>query len=60
MEVELGVAAARTALGGAPSYAPEDADELLVVDEFMRRPPPELQVLPLDAAVICAQLGAAG
>jgi DNA polymerase III subunit epsilon len=59
LEVELGVAAARAALAGEPSYAPEDADELLVIDEFLRRPPPELQVLPLDAAVICAQLSAA-
>jgi excinuclease UvrABC nuclease subunit len=59
LEVELGVAAARSALAGGPSYAPEDGDELLVVGEFLRRPPPELQVLPLDAAVICAQLSAA-
>jgi DNA polymerase III epsilon subunit family exonuclease len=59
LEIELGVAAARTALSEGPSYAPEDADELLLVGEFLRRPPPELQVLPLDAAVICAQLSAA-
>jgi DNA polymerase-3 subunit epsilon len=59
LEVELGLAAARDAEAGGPSYAPEDADELLLVGEFMRRPPPELQVLPLDADVICAQLAAA-
>jgi excinuclease UvrABC nuclease subunit len=59
LEVELGVGAARSALAGAPSYAPEDADELLVVEEFLRRPPPELQMLPLDSAAICAQLAAA-
>ena len=59
LEIELGVGAARSALVGAPSYGPEDADELLVVAEFLRRPPPELQVLPLDGAVICAQLSAA-
>jgi DNA polymerase-3 subunit epsilon len=58
LEVELGVAAARGALAAGPSYAPEDADELLVVHEFLRRPPPELQILPLDPAVICAQLAA--
>jgi DNA polymerase-3 subunit epsilon len=58
LEVEAGVAAAREALAGQPSCAPEDADDLLVVDEFLRRPPPELHVLPLDAAVICAQLAA--
>jgi DNA polymerase III epsilon subunit family exonuclease len=59
LEIELGVATARTALTDGPSYAPEDADELLLVGEFIRRPRPELQVLPLDAAVICAQLSAA-
>jgi excinuclease UvrABC nuclease subunit len=59
LEVELGVAAARDALAGGPSYTAEDADELLFVAEFLRRPPPELQMLPLDAAVICAQLAAA-
>jgi DNA polymerase III subunit epsilon len=32
-----------------PTLAPEAADELLVVSQFLRRPPPELQVLPLGA-----------
>ena len=59
LEIEAGVAAARAALADPPSYAPEDADELLVVAEFLRRPTPALQVLPLDASVICAQLAAA-
>ncbi len=36
LEVEAGVAAAAA---GAPSLAPEDADELLVVASFLRRPP---------------------
>jgi DNA polymerase III epsilon subunit family exonuclease len=36
------------------SVAPEDADELRLVASFLRRPPPELRVGPLDAAVICA------
>jgi DNA polymerase-3 subunit epsilon len=58
LEVELGLSAVRDAEAIGPSYAPEDADELLLVGEFMRRPPPELQVLPLDPAVICAQLAA--
>jgi DNA polymerase-3 subunit epsilon len=58
LEVEAGIAAARAALAAGPSYSPEDADELLVVHEFLRRPPPELQVLPLDPLVICAQLAA--
>jgi DNA polymerase III epsilon subunit family exonuclease len=36
------------------SYAPEDADELLVLGGFLRRPGPELRVVPLDAAQILA------
>ncbi len=59
LEVEAGIAAARSALAQPVSHAPEDADELMVVHEFLRRPPPEVQILPLDAAVICAQLAAA-
>ncbi len=37
------------ALRVGPSLAPEHADELSVVDQALRRPPPELRVLPLDA-----------
>ena len=29
------------------SLAPEHADELLLVGQFLRRPPPELEVVPL-------------
>jgi DNA polymerase-3 subunit epsilon len=42
VELEAGVAEARA---GAPSFRPEDADELLLVGTFLRRPPPELCVL---------------
>ncbi len=59
LEVEAGVAEALGALAAEPSFAPEDADDLLVVHEFLRRPSPELYVLPLDATAICAQLAAA-
>ena len=38
----------------APSFAPEDADELLVIAGFLRRPGPELRVVSLDAAEILA------
>jgi DNA polymerase-3 subunit epsilon len=38
----------------APSYAPEDADELLVLAQFVRRPAPELRVVPLDPEQILA------
>jgi len=51
VEVEAGVAeAARAEL----SFAPEDADELLVVAGFLRRPGPELRIVHLDAAEILA------
>ena len=45
LELEAGLAEARRA---EPSLAPEDADELLVVAQFLRRPPPELRVLTFD------------
>jgi hypothetical protein len=32
-----------------PSFAPEDAGELLVVAGFLRRPGPELRIVPLDS-----------
>jgi hypothetical protein len=51
LEVEAGLAEAALA---EPSLAPEDADELLVVSGFLRRPGPELRILSLDAARILA------
>jgi DNA polymerase III subunit epsilon len=45
VELEAGLAEARAS---TPSHAPEDADELLLVGSFLRRPPPELEVLRLD------------
>jgi len=46
LEVEAGLAAARLA---APAVGPEDTDELLLVGSFLRKPPPELLVVPFDA-----------
>jgi hypothetical protein len=51
LEVRAGVAAARAA---EPSFAPEDAEELLLLGSFVRRPPPELAVVPLDERAILA------
>jgi hypothetical protein len=51
LEVEAGLSQAGT---GEPSYAPEDADELVVVSGVLRRPPPELRVVSLDADAILA------
>jgi DNA polymerase-3 subunit epsilon len=45
LELDAGLAEARRV---EPSVAPEDADELLVVAQFLRRPPPELRVLSFD------------
>jgi DNA polymerase-3 subunit epsilon len=53
LEVRAGIAAARE---GEPSLAPEDAEELALVGTFLRRPPPELSVLPLDERAILAAL----
>ena len=46
VELAAGLAAAARA---EPSHAPEDLDELLLVGSFLRSPPPELEVIPLDA-----------
>jgi hypothetical protein len=35
---------------------PEQAEDLLLIGGFVRRPPPELAVLPLDADRIAAHL----
>jgi DNA polymerase-3 subunit epsilon len=53
LEVQAGLAAAATA-GAAPSLEPEDADALLLLDSFLRRPPPELVVTRLELAAIVA------
>jgi DNA polymerase-3 subunit epsilon len=45
LELEAGLAETRRAV---PSLDPADADELLVVAQFLRRPPPELRVLRFD------------
>lgn len=51
MEIAAGIAAAALA---PPSCAPEDADELLVVSGFLRRPGPELRIVSLDTDEILA------
>jgi hypothetical protein len=51
--VRAGIAAARAA---ELSLAPEDAEELHLLGSFVRRPPPELAVLPLEEPAILAAL----
>ena len=48
VEVQAGLAASRAAEAAGVSYGPETADELLLVGAFLRRPPPELAIAPLD------------
>jgi DNA polymerase III subunit epsilon len=45
LELEAGVAEARAATA---SLAPEEADELLLVGSFLRRPPPEMTLLRFE------------
>jgi DNA polymerase-3 subunit epsilon len=54
LEVASGLAEVAAARAEGVSYAPELADELIVLSTFMRRPPPELAVVPLEAASILA------
>ncbi|MBD0317359.1 MAG: UvrB/UvrC motif-containing protein [Thermoleophilia bacterium] len=54
LEIGAGLAAARAASAGPPALAPEHADELLLVGSFLRRPPPELVVVPLDEGAVLA------
>ena len=51
LEIQACLAAATAA---EPSLAPEDAADLLVVSGFVRKPPPELRIVPLRLAEIQA------
>lgn len=51
IEVEAGIAEAALA---EPSFAPEDADVLMLVAGFLRRPGPELRIVSFDATEILA------
>ena len=57
LEIEAGLARCRAArVRTAGPLTPEEAEDLLVLDGFVRRPPPELAVLPLEADRITAHL----
>jgi DNA polymerase-3 subunit epsilon len=55
-EIKAALARCRSAPRREATLTPEQAEDLLLVGGFVRRPPPELLVLPLDAARIEAQL----
>ena len=60
LEIEAGLSLCRSAGGRSDaSLTPDQAEDLLLLDGFVRRPPPELAVLPLDAERIAARLGRA-
>jgi DNA polymerase III epsilon subunit family exonuclease len=61
LEVEAGLALCRAARGPAgDTLTPAEAEDLLLLDGFVRRPPPELAVLPLDAGLITSHLAGSG
>jgi DNA polymerase-3 subunit epsilon len=56
LELEAGLAHCRSAENGDDPLSAEHAEDLFLLDGFVRRPPPELAVLPLDAGRIAAHL----
>jgi len=59
LEIEAGLAAVRETGEVTSCYlAAEELDALLVVGTFLRRPPPELRVAPLEAAEILKRAAA--
>jgi hypothetical protein len=56
LEIEAGLALCRTVEPSTEPLTPEEAEDLLLIDGFVRRPPPELAVLPLDPQRIAAHL----
>jgi DNA polymerase-3 subunit epsilon len=57
LEIEAGLALCTVARERAgEALTPEQAEDMLLLDGFARRPPPELTVLPLDAGRIAAHL----
>ena len=54
LEVRAGLAVARAAQADGTTFDAEAADELLLVGTFLRSPPPELAVSPLDEESILA------
>jgi DNA polymerase III epsilon subunit family exonuclease len=60
LELGAGLALSRAARKEAPAtLTPEQAEDLLLLDGFVRRPPPELAILPLDAEAIASRFARA-
>ena len=62
LEIEAGLAAATRAVRAAANnnlLQPTDLDELFLIGTFLRRPPPELQIVPLERDAILAAVSRA-
>jgi excinuclease UvrABC nuclease subunit len=57
VEVDAALTAVLDAVRAGPSYEADHLDELLVVDGFLRRPPPEVRVVSLERDAILQRLG---
>jgi DNA polymerase-3 subunit epsilon len=55
-EIQAGLAITRAAPNQTRTLSPEQVEDMLLIDSFVRRPPPELAVLPIDAHTIRAHL----
>jgi hypothetical protein len=56
-EIETALASCRVSRDAGDVITASQAEDLLLIGGFVRRPPPELKVLPLDAERIAAQVG---
>jgi hypothetical protein len=57
LEIGAGLGLCRAAKGKPEEpMTPEQAEDLLLIDGFVRRPPPEVAVLPLESEAIAAHL----
>jgi DNA polymerase-3 subunit epsilon len=60
LEIEAGIALCRSAEVVDEALTPAQAEDLMLLHGFMRRPPPELAIFPLDAERIVEQHGRRG
>ena len=57
IEIEAGIALCRSAAEPEDTLTAAEAEDLMLLHGFIRRPPPELAVLPLDPERIAEHLG---
>ena len=56
IEIEAGIALCRSAGKPDDTLTPAQAEDLMLLHGFIRRPPPELVVLPLDVERVAEHL----